>query len=72
MSKAALARISEPGIELFFSHAGACEIAIKFGLGKLELPQTPQAYLDRHLTLNKIRYFSQARFHIITAIHSIG
>jgi PIN domain nuclease of toxin-antitoxin system len=41
LSKPALARISEPGIELFFSHGGAWEIAIKFGLGKLELPQPP-------------------------------
>jgi PIN domain nuclease of toxin-antitoxin system len=56
LSTPALARISEPGIELFFSHAGAWEIAIKFGLGKLQLPQPPQAYLDKHLTLNKIRY----------------
>jgi PIN domain nuclease of toxin-antitoxin system len=64
LSKPAIARISEPGIELFFSHAGAWEIAIKFGLGKLELPQAPQAYLDKHLTLNKIRYLP-------ISIHSI-
>ena len=46
MSKPALARIAEPGAELFFSHAGAWELAIKFGLGKLQLPDPLQAYLD--------------------------
>ncbi len=56
LSKAALDLISQPGIELFFSHAGAWEIAIKHGLGKLDLPLPPEAYLERHLTLNKIRY----------------
>jgi PIN domain nuclease of toxin-antitoxin system len=56
LSKPAREQISEPGTELFFSHVGAWEIAIKFGLGKLNLPQPPQAYLDKHLTLNKIRY----------------
>lgn len=64
LSQAATAQIREPGIELFFSHAGAWEIAIKFGLGKLELPQAPQTYLDKHLTLNRIRYLP-------ISIHSI-
>lgn len=56
LSEPARARIREPGIELFFSHAGAWEIAIKYGLGKLEIPLLPQEYLEKHLTLNKIRY----------------
>ena len=37
-----------------FSHAGAWEIAIKSGLGKLELPQTPQDYLEKHLRMNRV------------------
>jgi PIN domain nuclease of toxin-antitoxin system len=49
-------RIRTPGIELFFSHAGAWEIAIKYGLGKLSLPQAPQFYLEKHLSLLKVRY----------------
>ena len=64
LSAAALARIREPGIELFFSHAGAWEVTIKFGLGKLTLPEPPQAYIGRHLTLNRIR-------HLPISIHSI-
>lgn len=64
LSKAATAGIRTPGVELFFSHAGAWEIAIKHGIGKLQLPQTPRAFLDKHLTLNKIRYLP-------ISIHSI-
>jgi len=55
LSRPALARISEPGIELFFSYASAWEIAIKHGIGKLQLPAPPEAYLTKHLTLNRVR-----------------
>lgn len=64
LSNPAINQITQPGIELFFSHAGAWEISIKYGIGKLELPLAPQAYLEKHLTLNKIRYLP-------TSIHSI-
>ncbi|MGH7647261.1 MAG: type II toxin-antitoxin system VapC family toxin [Gemmatimonadaceae bacterium] len=33
--------------ELVFSAASAWEIAIKFALGKLRLPETPEAYIPR-------------------------
>ena len=55
LSAAAMARIGEPGVELFFSYAGAWEIAIKHGNGKLSLPEPPEPFLTKHLTLNKIR-----------------
>jgi PIN domain nuclease of toxin-antitoxin system len=64
LGNAALARITEPGVELFFSYASAWEIAIKFGNGKLQLPDTPEAYLLKHLTINKIRFLP-------ISIHSI-
>jgi PIN domain nuclease of toxin-antitoxin system len=38
LSATAIQRICEPGSELFFSYAGAWEIAIKYGNGKLMLP----------------------------------
>jgi PIN domain nuclease of toxin-antitoxin system len=56
LSSTALAQITTPGVELFFSYVSAWEIAIKYGLGKLSLPDTPEVYLTRHLTLNRIRY----------------
>lgn len=64
LSGAALTSLREPGSEVFFSHVGAWEIAIKFGLGKLQLPLPPNAYLEKHLTLNRIRYLP-------ISIHSI-
>jgi len=55
LSASALARIGEPGVELFFSYASAWEIALKHGNGKLTLPEPPESFLLKHLTLNKIR-----------------
>jgi PIN domain nuclease of toxin-antitoxin system len=55
LSGTALARISEPASELFFSYASAWEIAIKHGKGKLALPEAPEPFLLKHLTLNKVR-----------------
>ncbi len=48
-------RMTEAGAELFFSYASAWEIVIKYGNGKLRLPDTPERFLLNHLTLNKIR-----------------
>lgn len=56
LSATALARITTPGIELFFSYAGAWEIAIKHGLGKLPLPEMPEVFITKHLALNRIRF----------------
>ena len=67
LSSVAINRITEPGIELFFSHASVWEIAIKYGIGKLELPQAPQAFLEKHLTINKIRYLPISIYSIFLA-----
>jgi len=55
LGRAALGEIARPGAELFFSYASAWEIAIKFGIGKLELPESPEAFVMKHLKINKIR-----------------
>lgn len=41
----ARAAILDTGNELLLSAASSWEIAIKYGLGKLSLPQPPQAYV---------------------------
>ena len=40
--------------ELFFSAASGWEMAIKYHLGRLQLPQPPEDFLPRHLHLNGI------------------
>ena len=55
LSLPAAARIAEPESELFFSYAGVWEIVIKHGKGKLDLPEPPEPFLLKQLTLNKIR-----------------
>ena len=55
LSAPALGRIVEPGAELFVSYASVWEIAIKHGKGKLALPETPESYLLKQLSLNKVR-----------------
>ena len=55
LSTEARKHIQLPGVELFVSYVSAWEIAIKAGIGKLKLPQTPEDYLSKHLGLNGIR-----------------
>jgi PIN domain nuclease of toxin-antitoxin system len=55
LSGTALGTITQAGIELFFSYASAWEVAIKHGSGKLILPDEPEPFLLKHLTLNKVR-----------------
>jgi PIN domain nuclease of toxin-antitoxin system len=55
LSAVALARMTEPTSDLFFSYASAWEIAIKYGKGKLTLPEPPQTFLLKQLSLNKVR-----------------
>lgn len=44
-SAAALAIVSDPGNELLLSAASSWEIAIKYALGKLALPEPPSRYV---------------------------
>ena len=44
-----LKHIESPDTELYLSAASAWEIAIKYALGKLRLPERPQEYLASHL-----------------------
>jgi PIN domain nuclease of toxin-antitoxin system len=55
LSPAALRHITEPGAELFFSHASVWEITIKYANGKLALPAPPEPFLTEQLTLNRVR-----------------
>lgn len=49
-SDASRAAVVSTENELLFSATSAWEIAIKYGLGKLRLPETPDAYVPRMMT----------------------
>ena len=42
-------QLERPGTERFLSAASAWEIAIKFALGKLPLPEAPSSYVPKRL-----------------------
>lgn len=48
-SATALEHIESVDNELYLSAVSAWEIALKFGLGKLRLPERPRDYVARHL-----------------------
>lgn len=48
-SATALEQIESADNELYFSAVSAWEIALKFGLGKLRLPERPRDYIARHV-----------------------
>lgn len=47
--------ISEEQNEIFVSVASAWEIAIKAGLGQLDIPRGPERFITRHTELNDFR-----------------
>lgn len=49
LSERALALVSDPGNDLYLSAASAWEIAIKYALGKLPLPEPPAEYVPTRL-----------------------
>jgi PIN domain nuclease of toxin-antitoxin system len=50
--------ISDAGNEIFLSVASAWEIAIKAGLGKLDIPRGPEWFISRHTELNDLSVLS--------------
>lgn len=50
LSKRSRALVALPANELLLSAASAWEIAIKYGLGKIQLPETPWEYIPRLVT----------------------
>lgn len=50
VSEKVLARLRQPDCEPFFSAASCWEIAIKFALGKLPLPEPPAGYVPKRIS----------------------
>ena len=54
LSPRASAALSQSRIEVYLSAVSSFEIAVKAGLGKLSLPETPAAFVPRHMLRNSI------------------
>ena len=74
LSLASQAAIADPANEVFVSTASFWEIAIKYGLGKLSLPDEPDRYLPAQRTaagfdLLTIGEAEASQVHRLPAIH---
>ena len=54
LSKTAGNIISDGNHELFWSAASSWEVAIKYNLGKLPLPEVPESFIPTELSRNRI------------------
>lgn len=54
LSAAARAAFADPGNDVFLSAVSAWEIAVKHALGKLPLPEAPQAFVPRQREFHRI------------------
>lgn len=66
--------LSDGGDELFFSAASSWEIAIKAGIGKLRLPESPEAYVPPRIvragmTALDITHAHALHVHALPPIH---
>ncbi len=55
LSQAARKILSDGGNELFFSAVSGWEIAVKAGLGKIKLPESPAEFITEQLSINAIQ-----------------
>lgn len=55
LSPAARKILSDGGNELFFSAVSGWEIAVKAGLGKIKLPESPAEFITEQLSINDIQ-----------------
>ena len=57
--------IASPNNQIFFSVAGAWEIIIKVGTGKLNIPEEPDPYITSRLTDNRFEVLEIELAHVL-------
>ena len=62
--------LTDPDNELFLSAASAWEISIKYGIGKLTLPDAPEIYIPQKLFSNGITGLAIEFPHVLQ-VHSL-
>lgn len=65
LSETAKAFIANPGNQLFFSVAGAWEIIIKVGTGKLTIPEEPDSYINSRIMDNRFEVLQIELPHVL-------
>lgn len=55
LSRAAVAALEDPASELYLSDASVWEIVLKYGKGKLPLPEAPRTWIPRQLAFFQIQ-----------------
>ncbi|HEV3039342.1 MAG TPA: type II toxin-antitoxin system VapC family toxin [Candidatus Angelobacter sp.] len=51
--------------EIYFSAASSWEIAIKFALGKLRLPEVPERFVPQQMAIGQIRQLPITHYHAL-------
>jgi PIN domain nuclease of toxin-antitoxin system len=67
LDKELLLLLAQPSSKLHLSVASAWEIGIKFALGKIELPQSPELFIPSRLARDKISSLSVEMSHALKA-----
>jgi PIN domain nuclease of toxin-antitoxin system len=65
MSAAAIDLLRDPGNDLLFSAVSSWEIAIKYALGKLPLPEPPDSYVPKRIRTSGVTPISIEHVHAL-------
>jgi PIN domain nuclease of toxin-antitoxin system len=65
LTPAVLAPLEDPANEIFFSAASSWEIAIKYALGKLPLPEPPRRYVPSRMATSGSRGLAVEHAHTL-------
>ncbi|MGQ0623626.1 MAG: type II toxin-antitoxin system VapC family toxin [Sporichthyaceae bacterium] len=65
LSPAARTQVEDPAITLLLSAASSWEIAIKWGLGKLDLPEPPERYVPDRLRSSGVTALPVEHSHVL-------
>jgi PIN domain nuclease of toxin-antitoxin system len=65
LSPELLSQLENPGSDLLLSAASSWEIAIKYALGKLPLPEPPSRYVPRRMTASGTRGLAVEHAHTL-------
>lgn len=57
--------VENPSTELFLSSASAWEIAIKYSIGRLRLPEHPEKYVPARMEITRVKWLAVEGIHAL-------
>ncbi len=57
--------LADGSLEIYLSAASSWEIAIKFALGKLRLPEAPERFVPEYMSATRIRQLQITHYHAL-------